>query len=43
VVVNLKPRKKLNLFAEALPDRQFAGVVISISGLPMQTLVYFKC
>jgi multidrug efflux system membrane fusion protein len=33
VVVNLKPGKKLSLFAEALPDRQFEGVVTSISAV----------
>jgi len=33
VVVHLNPGKRLNLFAEALPDRQFAGVVTSISAV----------
>ena len=33
VVVNLKPGAKLSLFAEALPDRRFSGVVTSISAV----------
>jgi multidrug efflux system membrane fusion protein len=33
VVVRLKPGVKLNLFAEALPDRHFTGVVTSIAAV----------
>ena len=33
VVVHLNPGKKVNLFAEALADRQFAGLVTSISAV----------
>ena len=33
VVVNLKPGARLNLFAEALPERSFTGIVTSIAAV----------